>query len=538
MATTAATATATASRAAAGGLKRKPQSCRLWRIAFGAAGSAFGLLLIGGPDPVRAQRLDFGASVDVYGLASTNPDLAPKGQERPDIRLIFSPGFSLTGTIGERFQVSGSGTLGASASLSLRDGASFSTSLRPSGALNGTLEVVDNFFYVDVRAGLQSGLNDPFLATTGPYSPTNTSTTYQVGISPYIKGRLFGDLEYQARSDNNWTGQAWGDVDYRAQYSATNTLLVERSPRPIGGAFSLQQQLLSSSVEGQDLLETLTARFSLRYALTSYLAVGARVGAEKYNYTLTANEWQRFYGAEMSWRPNERTVLEGYWEDRVFGNSWQLAFTYRRPLMALNAVSSRLLSNTPQQFLTFPGLNSLVSLLNSALTTRIPDPIERQRAVIDVLSRTQLPAELLTPTILYSENFTIQELNNASVVYYGQRHTLTFTVWQTITEYSAGISAALPFSNKTKENGTELAFSRQMTPVTTTTATASWRSTENMLDTSQKTTQTQLRLEASRTLGRRTDGTLGARYQWVTSTVTNDATEAAIYFSLTYSFDR
>ena len=58
-----------------------------------------------------------------------------------------------------------------------------------------------------------------------------------------------------------------------------------------------------------------------------------------------------------------------------------------------------------------------------------------------------------------------------------------------------------------------------------------------MLDTSQHTTQTQLRLEASRQLGQRTDGTLGARYQWITSTVTNDATEAALYFTLSFSFD-
>jgi uncharacterized protein (PEP-CTERM system associated) len=196
-----------------------------------------------------------------------------------------------------------------------------------------------------------------------------------------------------------------------------------------------------------------------------------------------------------------------------------------------------LLSNTPQQFLTFPGLSSLVTLLDASLQTRIPDPIQRQRAVNDVLSRTQLPAELLTPTILYSENFSIQEVNNARLFYYGQRHTLAFTVWQTVTEYSAGISAALPYNNKTKENGTELSLNRQLTPVMSATGTASWRYTENLLDSSQHTTQTQLLLEASRTLGRRTDATLGARYQWITSTVTNDATEAALYFRLSYSFD-
>jgi uncharacterized protein (PEP-CTERM system associated) len=265
--------------------------------------------------------------------------------------------------------------------------------------------------------------------------------------------------------------------------------------------------------------------------------IGGRIGAERYNYTLTANDWQRFYGAEMSWRPNDRTNLEGYWEDRVFGNSWQFSLGYRRPLMAFNASSSRLLSNTPQQFLTFPGLSSLVSLLDSAFATRIPDPVQRQRAVIDFLSRTQLPAELLAPTIIYSQNFTIQELNNASVIYYGQSHSLAFTVYQTVTEYSAGISASLPFSNKTKENGTELLFNKTLNSRMSATASASWRYTENMLDTSQNTTQTQLRFEVTRTLTRRTDATLGARYQWISSSVTNDATEAAIYGTLSYSFN-
>lgn len=503
-----------------------------------AYGPALCVLWVACPHPLLAQRLDFTTGINIYGIASNNPDLAPRGQEEADVRLIISPSFSLNGTLGERIRLSGSGSLGASASLSLREGTSFSTSIRPSGALDGTFEVVDNWFFIDFGAGLQSTLNDPFLATTDPYSPVNTSTSYQVRVAPYIRGRLFSEFDYQVRSDNSWTDQAWGDtLNYRAQYSATNTVLVERSPRPLGGAFSFQQQLVSSDVEGQGLLDTQTARLSLRYALTTYLAVGVRIGAERYNFTPLVKGWQRFYGAEASWRPNDRTSLEGYWEDRVYGNSWQASFNYRRPLMAFSAVSSRLLSNTPQQFATFPGLSSLVSVLNSAFATRIPDPIERQRAVNDFLSQTQLPAELLRPTFIYSQNFTIQEINSGTLVYNGQRHSLALTAFQTVTEYSAGISAALPLSSKTKQNGAELAFNRQLSPVTTATASASWRNTKNAFDTSQETTQTQLRLEATRQLGRRTNGTLGARYQWISSTVTNDATEAALYCTLSYTFN-
>jgi uncharacterized protein (PEP-CTERM system associated) len=204
--------------------------------------------------------------------------------------------------------------------------------------------------------------------------------------------------------------------------------------------------------------------------------------------------------------------------------------------MAFNVVSSRLISNTPQQFLTFPGLSNLVSLLDAAFTTRIPDPIERQRAIIGFLSQTQLPAELLTPTFIYSQNFTIQETNSASVVYYGQRNSLGFTVFSTITEGTAGISSQIPVTSKIRQQGAALSFNHQMTPVTGLTATANRTNSENLFATSQQTTQTQLLLQFNRRLGMRTDGTLGARYQWVNSTYTNDATEAAMFFSLNHRF--
>ena len=521
-------ATATASRAKAVQSDAKRSARR--RRAFGAMAAAVAALFLPAT-PASAQRWNLETGVTVRGTASSNPDLAPDGQEEPDVWLDISPWFSLIGTgQGGRLRVSGSGDLGASLRLSLREGDDFS--LRPSANINASLEAIDNFFFVDARAIVASTLDNPFAATTDPFSPVNTSTSYQLGLTPYIRGTLFSRFDYEVRSDNSWTDSP----NWEGQYSATHTAVISRAPQPLGGAFSFERQVLDSRIEDQGQLVTDTARFSLRYALTSSFVVGARIGAERYNYTLRADDWQRFYGAEASWRPNERTTLEGYWEDRVFGNSWQAAFTYRRPRMAFNITSSRLLSSTPQQFLVFPGLSNLISLLDSAFTTRIPDPIERQRAIIDFLSRTQLPSELLTPTFIYSQNFTIQENNNASVVFYGPRDSLGFSVFGTTTEDTAAISPELPATSKIRQRGTSVTYGRQMTPITSLTATTSWRYTEDLLATGPETTQTQLWLELSRRLGARTDGTVGVRYQWVDSTVTNDATEFALYFTLNHRF--
>jgi len=492
-----------------------------------AAAAAIGALFAA--TPAAAQRYSLETGINTGATWSSNPNLAPDGQDNAGFRLDLSPWFSVASR-GGRLSLSGSGVLGMSIGNNYEDidGVSF----RPSGSLAASLEAVDNFFFVDARALVYSTLDNPFQATTDPLSPSNTSTSYQLGLTPYIRGTLLSRYDYEVRSDNSWTDSP----NWRAQYSATNTASISRAPQPLGFALSFQQQLLQSDVEGQGLLDTQTARFSLRYAVTSSLAVGARIGAEKYNYTLKANDWQRFYGVEASWRPNERTNFEGYWEDRVFGNSWQASFTYRRPRMALNVVSSRLISNTPQQFLAFPGLSNLVSLLDAAFTTRIPDPVERQRAIVGFLSQTQLPAELLTPTFIYSQSFQIQEINNASVVLYGQRNSLGFTIFSTITDNSPGFSSEIPITQKTRERGTQASFSHQLTPITGFSANATWRNTVNLFATSQQTTQTQLWAQFTRQLGPRTDGSVGARYQWVTSTVTNDATEAAIFCTLNHRF--
>jgi uncharacterized protein (PEP-CTERM system associated) len=525
-----ATTAPTASRRAAGGGKAK-RSLRPRSAGLRVAATVGAAMLAGGAHTAAAQQAYFFESgVRTTGLVSSNIDLQPQDDENPGLVLDVSPYFYMSRT-GGRLRVSGSGSLGAR--LEFRQESGNVSSLRPSGDLAATLEAVDNFFFIDGRLNVQRILDNPFLATTDRTSPTNTFTSWQAGLIPYFRGTLLGSFDYEVRSDNSWTdsGQAQG------LYQGRHTARIERAPQPIGGALSFERTALESQREGEPRLISDIARFSLRYAPTPQLALGARAGWERYNYTLPPNESRTFFGVEASWRPNERTSFDGYWEDRTFGSSWQLAFSYRRPQMAFNLRSSRDLTNTPQQFLTLPGLASVFAQLDAALRTRIPDPIERQRAIIDIISRAQLPPELLTPTIIYDERITLQTFTNASLVLIGQRNSLALTLFSTRTEGIAGFSSVLPVLADTLERGTELAFNHRLTPITGVTAAASYRKTESLLDAdAAATTQTQVRLETSTQLTERTSGTLGARYQWIDSTVTNDAREAAVYFTLNHRF--
>jgi len=292
-------------------------------------------------------------------------------------------------------------------------------------------------------------------------------------------------------------------------------------------------------VPGQGNLVSDVARVSLRYALTSALAVGARLGAEKYNFALdpTNRSWQRYYGAEVGWRPDDRTSFEGYWEDRLFGNSWQAVFSHRRPRTAVTFTTSRLLTTTPQQFQSIPGQASLRSLLDASFTTRIPDPIERQRVVDEALRTGQVPSEMLAPVIINSEGFQITENNVLTGVLSGKLDTVSLSVFMNSTTSTPGISAQAPVVAKTRQRGAEVSYGRQLTPRLTMNSSATWRDTVDQFDTEIYTRQMQLLLNMSWNLARRTTGTLGARYQWITSTATNDAVEAALYATLVFTFN-
>jgi uncharacterized protein (PEP-CTERM system associated) len=481
--------------------------------------------------PVVAQQYYSNAGVSMSVGASTNPNLLPRGEEQGEIGLNLSPYFNFNGTApGGRLRYNGSGNL--SGQVQWNQGEGSSTYFRPQASLNGSLEAVNNFFFVDARALVYSQLDNAFLATPGPYSPTNTSTSYQLGVTPNFRGTAFSQYDYEVRSDNSWTNF----TGTSPQYSANNSFNIQKSPNPWGGVFNFTQTIVSSDIEGQPNLISYVSRLSLRYAISSSLAVGFRTGLEKYNYTVADRSWQRYYGAEIGWQPSERTSLEGYYEDRVFGNSWNVAFSHRRPLSAFTFNSSRLLTSTPQQFLSVPGLANVQSLLDASLTTRIPDPIERQRAVDELIRQRQIPQDLLAPIIINSEGVQVTESNSATLFLYTRKDSLAFNLFWTSTLSSSGISTIAPVSSKTLQRGASANYGRQLNPTTSFNTTATWRNTQNQFDVGQETTQTQIYLSLNWNLSKRTAGTLGTRYQWITSTYTNDAVEAAIFATLSYSF--
>ena len=480
------------------------------------------------------QRWSVQTGVAVRGTASNNVNFAPTGQEQADFILELSPHIALIGQdAGGRIRASGSFELGGGLFARALDRDQSRLRLRPARRFDATVEAIENFFFLDAGVSAQRILENPFLARPDGFQTYNTAASYQARLSPYIKGNLGGGFGYTVRSDHSWTDSS---VTI-GQYSSRQLALVERAPQPLGGALSVEQLRISSQRSGAPARTRDLARAIARYAPVPELAFGVRGGWERNNYLL-ANQGRTFYGADLMLRPTERTQIDGYWEDRFFGSSWQAGFSHRMPRLAFNLQWSRNLVTTSQQFLTFPALANLFALLDASLTTRVPDPVERQRIIIDFLSQRQLPRELLTPVVLFDDRVSLQTLGSAGAVLQGNRNSLALSVFQVRIMGLVGVNTQLPPTLADNlQRGAELTLSHNLTPSDALSATGSWRRTENLPGSAPaQTTQKLLRLQVSSKLGAWTYGFLGARYQWIDSNIANDAREVAVFAGFDYRF--
>ena len=128
------------------------------------------------------------------------------------------------------------------------------------------------------------------------------------------------------------------------------------------------------------------------------------------------------YGGGLTWKPTERTLVDGYWEHRFFGSSYAFQASHRLPNVALSANFSRGLASYPQLAVLIPAGVNVAQFLDAAFTTRIPDPAERAQAVAQFLAQSGLPPNLLSPVNFYSRTLTLQQTETLSAVWIGVLH--------------------------------------------------------------------------------------------------------------------
>jgi uncharacterized protein (PEP-CTERM system associated) len=486
--------------------------------------------------PASAQRWATTAALDGGVTFTDNGNFGSSEEQKSDVIVTLTPRLGFLRD-GGRLRVSGDVALPVTTYVR----GTQASGIDPSFFLNASLEAVENFFFVDASMQLTREVDNPFGAQTPIGSDVNDQDVFRASISPYITGNIGSRIRYQLRNDSSYTRSKGGEFELENDYAIRNFAEIALLPRPLGLRATFTREDASANDPGavSYRYSSEIARAGVDYAPTAQLLLTAYGARETNNYPGIDSD-RGFYGASVSWKPSERTNLFGAWEDRYFGGSWRFSFDHRMPRLAWAFTSSRDDSTTPQRFLGVPATQNVAALIDASLTTRIPDPIERARAVEDLIVSRGLPRTLAGPIDIYTERLEIQTSTVGTVTLIGVRNTLAFNLFMTKTQgvYSALFPSVVPGSDQDNEQrGVGLSFGHTLNAVTTVSADASWRETRGLRSfADEQTTQQTYQLRVTRSLAPRTSATAGARYQTLKSNVEPEGTEVAVFVGLGHRF--
>jgi uncharacterized protein (PEP-CTERM system associated) len=438
---------------------------------------------------VLAQKWTYSASA---GAIATYNHYIGANQPQDGFVACLTAGLGIHSGEGGRLKLNG--TLGASEFLCTGgQGNGFA----PSVALAANLEVIEKFFFVDATANVSETFITPF----GPQPsnltvPTNNRYISQAySVSPYIQGVIAPNISYTLRDDNVWTPSAsYGNSSAKTPTTYLNNLNGQLSTVVgYGGGWTLQysRQSYDNGVDtGTYVIQVGRAIGS--YAVDPQLTLSVRGGYESDRFPAlsgdngallaSSSNTGTIYGGGLNWRPTERTLLNGYWEHRFFGSSYNWDVSHRLPNIALSANFTRGLSTFPQLALTIPAGITVAQFLDAAFTTRIPDPAQRAAAVAQFLAQTGLPPTLASPLNFYDQSITLQQTASLSAVWAGARNALGFTLFNSRTEEISGTGSALPsaiqFGASNTQTGGGVNYSHRLSGSTNLVATAIYATTK------------------------------------------------------------
>ncbi|MDQ2821566.1 MAG: TIGR03016 family PEP-CTERM system-associated outer membrane protein [Pseudomonadota bacterium] len=265
------------------------------------------------------------------------------------------------------------------------------------------------------------------------YSDSNRTVVSTYTISPTLRHRFGGTADAYLRYTRNrvvgdrFLGTTNGDNINANIISGQNFSVVGWGVNVAQDSFSATQNSLSNATVGDTKSQNVEG--NLRYRVGQTISLTATAGYDKYDYgSVAGNSTQgASYTGGFVWTPSSRTRLQMSYGRRYYGNTGNLAASYRGHRSALNASYGDTVTTSRQQFLSSTGLNTY-DLLNAMLTASIPDPAERAKAIAAYIAATGITPILTNNTNYLSNVFQRQRTLQVGYSLQGAHSTTTLSV--------------------------------------------------------------------------------------------------------------
>lgn len=403
-----------------------------------------------------------------FGATQTftdNRNLSASDPQAESITTV-SPGIRISSRSG---RVQGSLDYSLSGVVYARD--SSANSIQNTLAASGTAELVDQWAFLDASASIGQQVISAFGTQSTSNSGRNPNSTEQrtFSVSPYVRGRLFGAVNYNARltsTVSRSSGSAAGD-----QSSQNASVGINGGTGKLGWSLDANRSI-SDYEAGRRTTED-RAVASLNFQADAELRFTLRGGIERNDVITATSQDTKTWGGGVTWIPGPRTQFSLEGDRRYFGNSHSLSFSHRMRRSAVTYTDSGSATDTT----SFVGVTSTTyDLFFAQFASLEPDPVLRDVLVRNFLRAAGLdPNERLTGGFL-SAAVSVQRSRNLSLSVQGQRISGVLSVFATSTNRLDKVSGAqddLSQGGTLRQHGLTASLSHRLSPTSAVVATVS-----------------------------------------------------------------
>ncbi len=329
------------------------------------------------------------------------------------------------------------------------------------------VEAIESWAFIDASAFISQQSISAFGTQSADSTLINGNRTEvrTFTVSPYVKGRLAGSADYEARLTQSWTRNSTTE---EANYNSSLAALHVESDRGLhvvnwsaDASFQVYDYTVGRRTEDDRV------RGTLYFTVNPQLRLSLIGGLESSNISSVQKETHSTPGAGIEWSPTERTKLSGQYEKRFFGSSHSLSFEHRTPRTVWSYSDTQDIETGFGQPAAGQ-LGTAYDLFFTQFASVQPDPILRANLVDQFLRANGIAptAQVFSGSLATAP--TRQRRQDLSFAFVGIRDTATVAGSQTRGVRIDPLSTAVDdFANNNlvRQRGLSLSLAHRMTPV-------------------------------------------------------------------------